>query len=87
MPGHTPGLQSLLVQTDDSGVFLLASDACNSRLHMEHNMLPGMLFCDKVKYFHTLSRIRAYEKAGVKIVFGHDKDEWPNYFHAPRYYT
>lgn len=86
-PGHTPGHQSLLVSTDNSGVLLLAADGCNSRFHLQTGMLPEELFCDKVAYQKTLQRLRAYEKAGVKIVFGHDREDWETYRKAPEFYS
>lgn len=86
-PGHTPGHQSLLLNTDQSGAMLLTADACYSKANLTGRLLPQDLVCDRTAYFESLDRIRLYQKAGVTVITGHDEDEWAHMKHAPVYYT
>jgi glyoxylase-like metal-dependent hydrolase (beta-lactamase superfamily II) len=85
-PGHTPGHQSLLLNTDKNGTMLLAADACYSRFNLAAMAPPPGLVCDRAAYVKNLQRFKLYEKAGTTLVTGHDPDDWAKFKHAPECY-
>lgn len=84
-PGHSVGHQSLLVNTDEDGSFLLTADACYVEENIAAGVLPGLV-CDSPSYLQNLKTFRLLEKTGVKIVTGHDPELWKTFKHAPEYY-
>lgn len=76
LPGHTPGLQGVLVNTAE-GLCLLASDAvplyeCIEGLEQGKYGLSS-LCADLEAFYHTFDRLRELqEKEGVKIIASHD---------------
>lgn len=69
-PGHTPGHQSLLVETSE-GAFLLTSDAVYTARNWETDT-PGYL-ADPEMGLRSVSRLREVAQAtGATVIFGHD---------------
>ena len=85
-PGHTPGHQSLILQTQESGIIVLTADACYTSQNLDQSLLPSDLVCDRTSYLSQISRFRLYEKTGAMIITGHDADGWETYRHAPNFY-
>lgn len=75
-PGHTAGHQSLRVRTDD-GEVVLTGDACYFRETLETSRLP-VFGNDRDTQLQSLDRLRAWEAAGARLVFGHDADQFPD---------
>jgi len=73
-PGHTPGHQCARVTTP-TGVAVLAADCCNLRRSMDELRLPDHCF-DADQYLATLKLLKARERLGERIFFGHDPDFW-----------
>ncbi|MBV9841083.1 MAG: N-acyl homoserine lactonase family protein [Sphingomonadaceae bacterium] len=73
-PGHTPGHQCARVMTP-TGVAVLAADCCNLRRSLDELKLPDHCF-DTDQYLATLKMLRARERKGERIFFGHDPDFW-----------
>ena len=75
LPGHTPGLQGVLVDTAE-GPRLLASDAvplyeCIEGLGQGIYGISSL--CDDLRAFtRTFDRMRELRKEGVEIIAGHD---------------
>ncbi len=84
-PGHTIGHQSLLVNTDNNGTFLLCADACYTKANLDEMLLPGLVL-DCHECLNNLKYFKLLEKTGAKIVPGHDPLTWDCYLHAPEYY-
>lgn len=72
--GHTPGHQSLRVQTE-GGVVVLAADACYLRRTLDDLHLPGVVH-DADGMLRSLSALRALQAAGARVFYGHDPDFW-----------
>jgi len=72
--GHTPGHQSLRVRLE-SGVVILAADACYFRHSLEALRLPKAGH-DRDAMLETLLRLRELQARGVRIFYGHDPDFW-----------
>jgi N-acyl homoserine lactone hydrolase len=81
-PGHTPGHQSLRVRLDGGGEVVLTADACYMRRTLETMHLPAVVH-DPDLMRASLERLRALERAGARIVYGHDPDLWKTIPQAP----
>jgi N-acyl homoserine lactone hydrolase len=79
-PGHSPGHQSVLVRTKESGNILLTIDAAYSRENYELNVPFAVRDQDETNAsISKLKEIAQFEKA--KVFFGHDieqEKEWEN---------
>lgn len=85
-PGHTPGHQSLQVFMDDGSEFVLTGDAAYVRKALEVDELPGV-GGDAEAYVSSLEWIRSRQRAGARVITGHDPDDWATLKVAPFYYT
>jgi len=72
--GHTPGHQSLRVRLD-SGEVVLTADSCYMRKVLEEMVLPPFAH-DFDAMRMVIERFRAMERAGTRLVFGHDPGQW-----------
>lgn len=85
-PGHTPGHQSLMVNLEQSGKFLLTGDSCYTQEILNEDVLPGLVWSPP----HTVKSIQKIRYAqkilGANIVTGHDPVAWKNYKQAPNFY-
>ncbi len=82
MPGHTPGMQSLMIKTSGGGRYVLTADALDSIEQLDGKIMPWVAW-DEAKVlqgFHTLDLLRAM---GVEIVPQHDPFYWKNRPWAP----
>lgn len=74
-PGHTVGLQSLLVKYNDGKSFVLTSDALYTMENLEGNILPGTV-ANPDAILQTFDMFRVMQHIGAVIVPEHD----PVYF-------
>ncbi len=71
-PGHTPGHQSLLVRTKESGAFILLGDAAHFRENYDSNGVPGFNF-DRAQTIASLERIKDIAKnLKATVIIQHD---------------
>jgi glyoxylase-like metal-dependent hydrolase (beta-lactamase superfamily II) len=75
MPGHTPGMTTALVNLDQDGSFLLASDAVALQHNLETRSNPRNTW-DQEASFLSLDEIARIFHSGSKVIFGHDIDQW-----------
>jgi N-acyl homoserine lactone hydrolase len=81
-PGHTAGHQSLWLR-DGARQFVLTSDACYTREHMEQTILPGNTF-DAGRMTDSLALLRRMrDRQGVELLYGHDGEQWAKLPRAP----
>jgi glyoxylase-like metal-dependent hydrolase (beta-lactamase superfamily II) len=73
--GHTPGHQSLRVQTELGGEFILCGDACYLKDNLDNLHLPGIM-ADAEATLAVLKRFAAMQAGGATIIFGHDPEQW-----------
>jgi N-acyl homoserine lactone hydrolase len=72
--GHTAGHQSLRVRLD-SGEVVMTADSCYMRKALEEMVLPPFAHSyDAMR--EVIHRYRAMEKAGARLIFGHDAAQW-----------
>lgn len=80
--GHTPGHQSLRLRLA-GGEVILAADSCYFCRTLRERRLPRYAF-DKEAMRAVLDRLAALERAGARIVFGHDPEFWQTVPQAPQ---
>jgi N-acyl homoserine lactone hydrolase len=72
--GHTAGHQSLRVRLD-SGEVVMTADSCYMRQALEEMVLPPFAHSyDSMR--EVIHRYRAMERAGTRLIFGHDAAQW-----------
>jgi N-acyl homoserine lactone hydrolase len=77
LPGHTPGSTGALVNFENSGTFLLASDA----VAVEENLNPDIVsknLWDRDQSFKSVAEVKKIQSQGTTIIFGHDINQWQN---------
>jgi len=85
-PGHTPGHQSLLVNLENEGSYMLTSDACYIEENLDKMQLSG-LACDNLAFLDNLKVFKDLQKRGVNIFFGHDPEQWKSVKVFPEFYS
>ncbi|HJU12174.1 MAG TPA: hypothetical protein VJ728_14920, partial [Candidatus Binataceae bacterium] len=72
--GHTAGHQSLRVRLNGAEAVLTA-DSCYMRKVLEEMVLPP--FADDFDAMRqVIERFREMERAGARLIFGHDPGQW-----------
>ncbi|MCD8369680.1 MAG: N-acyl homoserine lactonase family protein [Clostridiales bacterium] len=86
-PGHTFGMMGLLIELEESGNYILASDCINTGTNYGPPVrFPGLAY-DTIGYRKTVERIRRLEKQyQAKVLFGHDIDQYETLKFVPEYY-
>ncbi|NOX52516.1 MAG: N-acyl homoserine lactonase family protein [Gammaproteobacteria bacterium] len=80
--GHTPGHQSLRIQTERGGEYILCGDACYLQESLEKLTLPGII-ANKEAALAVFKRFREMQARGFTIMFGHDPEFWNSVPQAP----
>jgi N-acyl homoserine lactone hydrolase len=75
LPGHTPGTIGALVQTERSGVFLLASDTVTLRATLDRDLVPRNTWNGEI-LLKSWAEIRRIEASGATVICGHDDAQW-----------
>jgi len=73
MPGHTPGIQVLMVKLDNGGRVILCSDTLYTMENLEKNILPGVL-ADPSDILQSFNMLRVLRSLNVAIVPSHDPE-------------
>jgi N-acyl homoserine lactone hydrolase len=72
--GHTAGHQSLRIRSD-RGESVMTADSCYMRKTLEEMVLPPFAHSyDAMR--EVINRFRAMERAGARLIFGHDPAQW-----------
>jgi len=81
--GHTPGHQSLVLETDNGRV-VLCGDACYLRQTIEEMRLPSpSAIHDEPAMRASLERLQTLQRAGARLMYGHDPEFWADVPQAP----
>jgi glyoxylase-like metal-dependent hydrolase (beta-lactamase superfamily II) len=73
MPGHTPGLMTMQVETNNSGHFFLTSDLFHVRDLFEQGVPQGWLGRDSFDWWKSYRWIKQLQQRyDGTMVFGHD---------------
>ncbi len=85
-PGHSPGHLSVLLSLEGWGAVLLAADSIYTREILDGGCLPGVMY-DKQATVDTIERIRKMQQSGVRIITGHDPDDWATFKKTLNFYN
>jgi len=81
--GHTPGHQSLMIETDN-GPVVLCGDACYLRKTLEEMWLPAKsVVHDETQMRASLEKLKSLQDGGARLMYGHDPDFWADVPQAP----
>ncbi len=80
--GHTPGHQSLKVRLD-SGDVILTADACYLKETLTNLHLPHLVH-NRTEMMNSLLLLRKLQKAGARLIYGHDPEFWSQVPQAPK---
>jgi len=84
-PGHTVGMQTVILKLTRSGIIILASDAISFKEHLEKNIWNG--YEDPVNAKVSGLRLEEFRREeNGRIFFGHDPDQWDEINKSPQYY-
>lgn len=73
MPGHTPGLMTMQVETQNSGHFMLTSDLYHVRDLFEQDLTQGWLGRDSHNWWRSHTWMKQLQKRyDATMVYGHD---------------
>lgn len=75
LPGHTRGSMGAHAVLDQSGSFLLASDAAPVEASLIHRTVPRSTR-DPALYLASLAEIARHADDGSTVIFGHDEAQW-----------
>ena len=85
-PGHTPGHQSLMVNLDNDGTFMLTADACYTYDNLNDFKLSGLV-ADNSAYASNIMMFRDMRNRGINVLLGHDPDQWKTTKKFPEFYS
>ncbi|MBT3991335.1 MAG: N-acyl homoserine lactonase family protein [Rhodospirillaceae bacterium] len=75
LPGHTPGLTGALINFDNSGSFLLASDSVALKENLNPEIMSKNIW-DEDLTLKSITEINKIQSQGTTIIFGHDEGQW-----------
>ncbi len=75
MPGHTPGMTTALVNLEQDGSFLLASDAVALKHNLDTKSNPRNTW-DQAVSLQSFDEIEKIIHSGSTIIYGHDIEQW-----------
>ena len=85
-PGHSPGHQSVLVETEELGPIIIAGDAVYFKESLEKEVLPAIVY-NPSQCLSSLQRIkRIAQKKGAEVFPSHDAAFYKTLRKSPSYY-
>jgi glyoxylase-like metal-dependent hydrolase (beta-lactamase superfamily II) len=86
-PGHTQGHQSIRVNLNHDGSYVLTGDSCYLMENIEEEVLPGIVW-NPEQAITSIRKLRYLrDKEGANIITGHDPVLWDQVKKAPEYYS
>ncbi|KAH9216783.1 beta-lactamase-like protein [Leptodontidium sp. 2 PMI_412] len=84
---HTPGLCLMQVNLRESGTWIFTSDQYHVKENYEQDHPQGWQVRDHDDWIHSNQKIHMLaRRTDAKLVFGHDKETFFSYKHAPEFY-
>jgi len=83
--GHTPGHQSFLLRLEKAGTWLFAMDAIHDESFLRDDVKIQRAW-DVKEFQNSVKRLARYQDAGVKLIYGHDAEQWKELDLLPKYY-
>lgn len=86
-PGHTEGMQCLLLHLEQEGAMLFTSDACYTKENWGPPTRPPGVLHDSKRYYTSIEKLRRIQaQTNAKVIFGHDMQQFNTLKKAPAYY-
>lgn len=85
LPGHSRGMQIVLVKLNETKTFVFAFDGAVNRGNLEDEVIPKM-FWDAELTLAGIQEIKRLKQGGAEIIYGHDPEQWAELKLAPLYY-
>lgn len=85
MPGHTDGMQVIVINLPKSGTIVIASDAAAMEENLNRGVVPRNIR-NKEEYLESIAKLQKMKKDGALIICGHDPNQWKKIKKAPKYY-
>lgn len=87
LPGHTAGLQGVVVSLPESGNWIITSDACYTVENYGPPLRPAGVVSDIGLYRASAEKLRGLEtEYHARLLFGHDPFQFAQWKKAPEYY-
>lgn len=80
--GHTAGHQSMQVTTPSGNTYVLCGDACYFAKSLASMTMPAIT-TDPDRTRRSLEQLRELQRAGARMVFGHDPEQWASFDRGP----
>ncbi|WP_249029145.1 N-acyl homoserine lactonase family protein [Tannockella kyphosi] len=77
-PGHTPGHQSLVLNTKKHGRIVLTADACNDFATLQGETKFSLCW-NETAAMESLARLQKAQKDGYTMLFPHDVEKWKTF--------
>lgn len=77
-PGHTPGHQSLVLNTQKHGHIVLTADACNDDATIQGKTKFSFCWSEEMCN-ESLTRLQKAQKDGYLMLFPHDAENWKTF--------
>lgn len=77
-PGHTPGHQSLVLNTEKHGHIVLTADACNDTATLQGETKFSLCWSEEA-CIQSLTRLQNASKDGYLMLFPHDSENWQTF--------
>jgi glyoxylase-like metal-dependent hydrolase (beta-lactamase superfamily II) len=88
LPGHSFGTQGVAIRLNDSGLFVLASDAAHVRASLAEPPIGSPNTYDTLSWRRSIRRLqRMRDEQGATIVCGHEPAQLNELKLSPEYYT
>lgn len=88
LPGHTIGLQGMIVSLPETGNWIITSDACYTAENYGPPLRPASVACDAALYQASIEKLHKLEvEYHASMLFGHDPFQFAQWKKAPEYYS
>lgn len=88
LPGHTIGLQGMIVSLPETGNWIITSDACYTAENYGPPLRPAGVACDAALYQASIEKLHKLEvEYHASMLFGHDPFQFAQWKKAPEYYS
>lgn len=85
VPGHTPGMTVALVDLDEAGAFILASDAVAVEANYTEEYAPKNSW-NLEKATNAITEIKRMAAGGAEVIYGHDEQQWQSLRKGAHFY-
>ncbi len=87
VPGHTPGIQAVVIRMPDTGPLVFAGDAIWTIQLMDDMLVPGICWSAS-EYCRSRTKIKKVAlELGARIIHAHEPEQFKIWKKSPEFYT